>query len=196
MSPNTMLFLLLFLLLSPVMLCLEMLQRKHYKTAALDPCSSSSCPRVCTALLSSRQLGRLRGRGNNKEGGRQHRQGEEQVGRSVEGGYARMMMNSEHMRVRMMGEYAGVRLKGEYVGVRMGNNTGGRRGEESWVRVLRKRRRGKRRLKRSSARTIVSLNTKYKKNHKYKKCHKYAVFRVSLMLHSSSSPTANLSNFP
>ena len=48
----------------------------------------------------------------------------EQVGRSWKGGYARMMINFEHMKARMMGKYAGVRRKDENAGVRMGNITG------------------------------------------------------------------------
>ena len=54
--------------------------------------------------------------------------------------------------------------------------------EHSWTKILRKRRKqrsfNQRRTKRSSARTIVSLNTKHKTYHSNKKCHKYAVFKV------------------
>ena len=50
----------------------------------------------------------------------------------------------------------------------------------SWINILRrrKRRRLRPRLKRSSTRTIVSLNTKHRRHKSNSRCHKYAMFKV------------------
>ena len=56
--------------------------------------------------------------------------------------------------------------------------------EQSWLKVLKKRREKSfhrtPRIKRSSARTIVSLNTTQTLTLNNKKCHKYAMFQVRM----------------